>query len=99
MLKGIDPLLHADLLHVLALMGHGDELVIADRNFPAVSVSRRLVRLDGVDAVRAIDAILRVFPLDSYVDDPVVRMQVVDSPDEITPNISLLTFSVAYLFV
>ena len=50
MLKGLDPLLGPDLLHILAAMGHGDELVIADANFPAASIARRLVRLDGVDA-------------------------------------------------
>lgn len=49
MLKGIDRLLHADLLHLLAAMGHGDEGAIIDHNFPAVAMSRRLVRLDGAD--------------------------------------------------
>jgi L-fucose mutarotase len=57
MLKGLDPLLGPDLLHVLAAMGHGDEIVIADGNVPAASLARRLVRLEGVDAPRALRAI------------------------------------------
>jgi len=63
MLKGLDPLLGPDLLHALAAMGHGDELVVADANFPAASVARRLIRLPGIDAPRALRAILSVLPL------------------------------------
>jgi L-fucose mutarotase len=80
MLKGLDPLLSADLLHVLRAMGHGDELVIADANFPAASVGRRLVPLPGVSATRALEAVLSVMPLDEFVDAPCARMQVVDDP-------------------
>lgn len=85
MLKNIDPLLNADLLHVLAAMGHGDDLALVDRNFPAVANARRLIRLDGTDIVTAGRAILSVYPLDSFVDHPVMRMQMVGKPDEIPP--------------
>ena len=81
MLKGIDPLLGPDLLRVLAAMGHGDEIVIADANFPAEANARRLVRLDGVDATRAAEAILSVLPLDEYVAAPAAVMAVVEDPD------------------
>jgi L-fucose mutarotase len=80
MLKGLDPLLGPDLLHVLAAMGHGDEIVIADGNFPAASLARRLVRLDGVDAPRALRAILSVLPLDTFTPRPVAVMAVVGDP-------------------
>jgi L-fucose mutarotase len=85
MLKNIDPLLNADLLQVLAAMGHGDDIALVDRNFPAASTARRLIRLDGVDAVSAGRAVLSVFPLDSFVDHPVLRMQMVAKPDEVPP--------------
>ncbi len=77
MLKGLDPLLGPDLLHVLRAMGHGDELVIVDANFPAASTCPRVVRVDGADAVRVLDAILSVMPLDDFVDAPCARMEVV----------------------
>lgn len=77
MLKGLSPLLSPDLLHVLASMGHGDELVLADANFPAAAHARRLVRLPGVDAPRVLDAVLSVLPLDDFVDQPALTMQVV----------------------
>jgi L-fucose mutarotase len=88
MLKGIDPLLNAELLHILRAMGHGDDLALVDRNFPAASVARKtltgkLVTLDGIDIPRAARAILSVFPLDSFVDQPALRMQVVGKPDEL----------------
>ena len=87
MLKGIDPLLNADLLYALAAMGHGDELVIADSNFPATSVAEGsiLIRLEGVDAPRAARAILSVFPLDSFVEAPLHRMEIVGDPDTVSP--------------
>jgi L-fucose mutarotase len=74
MLKGLDPLLNADLLYVLAAMGHGDELALVDRNFPAVSLGARVVRLEGVDAPRVLEAILSVMPLDDMLDTPYTRM-------------------------
>jgi len=83
MLKGIDPLLDADLLYVLAAMGHGDELALVDSNFPAVTTAKRLVRLSGTDLVSAARAILTVLPLDTFVDSPVVRMEMVGAPLEI----------------
>jgi L-fucose mutarotase len=65
MLLGIDPLLNGDLLAALDHMGHGDALVVADRNFPAYRLGAEVVRLDAVDAVRALSAILTVFPVDA----------------------------------
>jgi L-fucose mutarotase len=83
MLKGLDPLLSADLLHVLRSMGHGDEVVIVDANFPAATMGRRVVRMDGVSATRALEAVLSVMPLDDFADAPCARMQVVDDPDAV----------------
>ena len=84
MLKGIDPLLGPELLMALASMGHGDELAVVDRNFPAASVARRLVRLDGVSLIEAAAAIFSVFPIDTFVDKPLVRMEVVGEPSLVT---------------
>ena len=88
MLKGIDPLLNADVLHALRAMGHGDDVVLCDTNFPAHSVARAtvlgsLLRLDNVTAARAARAVLSVMPLDSFVDAPASRMEVVGKPGEI----------------
>ena len=90
MLKGIDPLLNADVLQCLRAMGHGDDVVLCDTNFPADSVARptvlgRLLRLDNVTAARAARAVLSVMPLDSFVEAPAERMQIVGKPDEIPP--------------
>ncbi|MDP1730955.1 MAG: RbsD/FucU family protein [Devosia sp.] len=90
MLKGIDPLLNADVLYALKSMGHGDELIITDTNFPADSVARRtvlgkLLRIDGVTAGRAAKAILSVLPLDSFVEQPALRMEIVGKPNEVPP--------------
>lgn len=74
MLKNISPLLSPELLKILAEMGHGDELVIGDGNFPAASVARRLVRADGHGVPELLDAVLALFPLDTYVDAPVALM-------------------------
>jgi L-fucose mutarotase len=81
-LKNIDPLLNADILYALAAMGHGDEVVICDANFPADSVARqtvlgRVLRMDGANAPRAVRAVLSVLPLDTFVDAPASRMEVV----------------------
>jgi L-fucose mutarotase len=84
MLKGVNPLLHPELLYVLAAMGHGDELALVDRNFPASSTGEWVLRLDGVDNATAARAILELFPLDTFVTQPLVRMEVVGSPDEPT---------------
>ena len=77
MLKNLDPLLSPDLLFVLAAMGHGDELAIVDANFPALSNARRLIRLDGASAPRALQAILSLMPLDDFVDTPMVVIEFV----------------------
>ena len=63
MLKGISPLLSPELLKVLDEMGHGDEIVFADANFPTVSTGKRIVRADGIGAVELLDAVLQLFPL------------------------------------
>jgi len=83
MLKGLDPLLGADLLHALRSMGHGDDLVIVDANFPAATMGRRVVRMDGVSATRALAAVLSVLPLDDFVDEPCGRIEVVGDPDAV----------------
>jgi L-fucose mutarotase len=90
MLKSIDPILHADILHALRAMGHGDDLVICDTNFPADSVARqtmlgKVLRMDSVTAGRAAKAILSVMPLDSFVEHPASRMEIVGKPDEVPP--------------
>ena len=77
MLKGISPLLSPELLKIIAEMGHGDELVIADGNFPCASMARRLVRADGHAVPPLLDAILALFPLDSFVERPAALMSVV----------------------
>ncbi len=87
MLKGIDPLLNAELLHALASMGHGDEIAVVDASFPAASVARRLIRLDGADASRVLQAVLSVLPLDTFVPSPVQVMQVVGSPEAIPATV------------
>ena len=88
MLKGVNPLLHADVLATLSARGPGDDLVIADANFPSESVARhttlgKVLRLDGADVPHAVRAILSVFPLDSFVDAPVQRMEVVGNATEL----------------
>src|SRR5688500_7804773 len=88
MLIGIDPVLSPELLSMLRAMGHGDEIVIVDANYPATSNARRLVRLDGVDTSRTLQAVLSVLPLDSFVPAPANGMQVVGKPDEIPPAIA-----------
>ncbi len=77
MLKGLSPLLSPDLLHLLASMGHGDELVLADANFPAATHARRLLHLPGLASPAVLDAVLSVLPLDDFVAQPALTMQVV----------------------
>lgn len=76
MLKTIPSILNPDLLKILMEMGHGDEIVIADGNFPAASVAQRLVRLDGHMIPVILESILKLFPLDTYVKNPVGLMAV-----------------------
>ena len=83
MLKGIDSLISPELLQILAGMGHGDELAVVDANFPATTMARRLVRLDGATATRALEAVLSLLPLDDFVEAPVAVMQVVGDPNTI----------------
>ena len=89
MLKGINPLLNADVLHVLRAMGHGDDLIIADTNFPSDSVARqtvygRLLRIDA-PAADVVQAVLSVMPIDTFVNDAAARIEVVDEPETILP--------------
>jgi L-fucose mutarotase len=85
MLIGISKVISPDLLKVLMEMGHSDEVVLADGNFPAASHAQRLIRADGHGIPELLDAILRLFPLDSYVDKPVALMQVVPGDTVETP--------------
>lgn len=78
MLKGISPLLSPELLATLARMGHGDEIVLADSNFPAASHTRNLLRADGLAIPPLLEAILSLFPLDDFVDHPAAVMDPVD---------------------
>jgi L-fucose mutarotase len=81
MLKGIDPILNADLLWALRAMGHGDDIVLADSNFPAATMGKRVIRMDGVSGPRLLEAVLSVLPIDDFVPDPAVRIEVVDDPE------------------
>ena len=81
MLKGIPNILSPQLLKVLTEMGHGDEIVIADGNFPSASVAQRLIRADGHGVPELLEAILKVFPLDIYVEKAVALMAVVPGDD------------------
>lgn len=83
MLKGLSPLLTPELLYALAQMGHGDEIAIVDRNYPAVAASRQVIRLDGVDLPTAARTVLSVLPLDTFTDEPLKAMQIVDDPDTV----------------
>ena len=85
MLKGISPVISPELLKILMEMGHGDELVIGDGNFPGAGLARNLVRLDGHGVPEVLEAILRLYPLDPYVEAPVALMQVVPGDDVATP--------------
>ena len=86
MLKGIPPILSPDLMHMMMSMGHGDELVLADANFPAATNARRLVRADGHGVPDVLEAVLKFFPLDTYVPEPAVVMAVVPG-DKVEPVI------------
>ena len=89
MLKGIPPILSPKLLKALCEMGHGDELVIADGNFPSASVGKNavVIRADGHGAPELLDAILQLIPLDTYVERPVALMEVVAGDTVPTPEI------------
>ncbi|MCQ2446273.1 MAG: L-fucose mutarotase [Clostridia bacterium] len=86
MLKGIPSIISPELLKILDEMGHGDEIVIGDGNFPTESMGQRTVRADGHGVPELLDAILQVMPLDTYVESPVVLMEVVPG-DPVVPTI------------
>lgn len=77
MLKGISPIVSPELLKILNEMGHGDEIVIGDGNFPAAALAQRLVRLDGHMVPPILEAIMPLLPLDRFVEKPAAVMQVV----------------------
>ena len=90
MLKGIDQRLSAEIVHALMLMGHGDDLVICDVNHPAATIAAqtthgRLIDMAGCDIPTGAAAILSLMPLDSFVEAPVTRMQMVGNPDGMVP--------------
>ncbi len=90
MLRGIDPVVSAELLHVLMLMGHGDDLLVCDVNHPAASIAKettwgRLISLTGCGIPAALRGILKLMPLDGFVDAPVTRMEVVGDPAKTFP--------------
>ena len=86
MLKGISSVISPELIKILMEMGHGDEIVIGDGNVPAASNAQRLVRLDGHGVPEVLDAILKLFPLDTYTEKPVMLMQVMPG-DNVVPVI------------
>jgi L-fucose mutarotase len=88
MLKGIDPRLNAEVLFALRAMGHGDTIVLSDTNFPSDSLARqsvlgKLLRLDNLTSAEASEALLSVLPLDTFVDDFAMRMEIVNAPNDI----------------
>jgi len=85
MLKGIDPVLSGELLRILDEMGHGDQLLLVDRNYPAAASGRPVVRLGEIGVERAARAILSVFPLDVFLENPLERMEVDDDPTKVAP--------------
>ena len=90
MLKGIDQRLSAEIVHVLMLMGHGNDLVICDVNHPAATIAKettygKLIDMAGCDIPTGAAAILSLMPLDTFVPAPVARMQVVGNPDGVVP--------------
>lgn len=86
MLRGIPSIISPDLMKILMEMGHGDEIVLADGNFPSASHAKQLVRCDGHGIPELLEAILTFFPVDQYVDKPVALMDVVPG-DPVVPTI------------
>jgi len=82
MLRNIPTCISPDLMHALMSMGHGDEIVLADADFPAATNSRKLIRADGVDVATLLEAILPFFPLDPFVAKPVITMDCSEWGDE-----------------
>ena len=83
MLINVDPLLSPEILSILRSMGHGDRFILSDANFPSYSHNSTLIRMDGLNIPQAAKAILSVFPLDSFITEPVLRMEIDGQPDEI----------------
>ncbi len=77
MLKGIPAIISPELMKIMMEMGHGDEIVLADGNFPAAAIAQRLVRADGHGVPKLLEAVLKLMPLDIYVDKPAALMQIV----------------------
>ena len=88
MLVGINPLLGPDLLHALASMGHGDELAIVDANFPAATMGQRVVEVRGANSPVMLNAILSLFPVDTFVVPAVVTMEVGGDPAAVPPPVT-----------
>jgi L-fucose mutarotase len=86
MLKNIPAIISPDLMKILMEMGHGDEIVLADGNFPAASIAHKLIRCDGHNVPEILEAVLKFFPLDQYVEHPVALMAVVPG-DKTRPTI------------
>ena len=103
MLKNFDNRLTADVIRVLRAMGHGDDLVIADTNFPSDSIARqtatgKLLRMDNLTAAQAIEAILTVLPLDGFVEHPAARMGITGDESKVEKFLDLMkTFGVTDL--
>lgn len=89
MLRNIPPILSPDLLHALRAMGHGNEIVIADANFPAEALGPKCIRADGCAADEMLAAVLKVMPLDDFVPDPALTMQPVEEPDNLPPVVKV----------
>lgn len=88
MLRGINPLLTADLLHGLRAMGHGDTVTIVDANFPGASCARRLINMPGLEIGKVFHAVLSVLPIDDFIPLPLLTMQVVGDPDAVPPAVA-----------
>jgi L-fucose mutarotase len=95
MLIGISAQLPADLLHGLASMGHGDDVVIADANFPAARLARRLIQTGAESTTRLAAAVLTLLPLDEFVTAPLALMQAVRAQDRDAPALADLTAGLA----
>lgn len=88
MLLGLDPALSPELLYVLARMGHGDEIALVDANFPAETMGQRVVRMDGLQATEVLRAVLSLLPLDDFVDEAALTMEVVGDSDSVPPAVA-----------
>lgn len=86
MLKGIHPCISPNLLKILAEMGHGDEIVLADAHFPVKPLDCHIIRADGIDIATLLKGIIPLFELDSYVDSPLIMMQAV-AGDALDPGV------------